>query len=118
MRARWGHSLAELVVATTVLGVGLSAAGAAAVTAHRWTERALLRERAYLVAMATLDSLVQEPAPFGGAATIGALDVRWRVDGVPPAARIVIDVRTGPDSVGLVSLEGRHLPAPPLLPPD
>jgi hypothetical protein len=63
-----------LIVAMTVLGAGLGAVAGASVFAMRSTNDALLRERAIVLAVATLDSLTALPAPTGG--TIRTPDIR------------------------------------------
>lgn len=80
MVSRMGHSLVELLVALTVLGVGLGSVSAANVFAMRSTNDALLRERAVVLAAATLDSLTALPVPAGGTRHVSGIRMEWLVD--------------------------------------
>jgi prepilin-type N-terminal cleavage/methylation domain-containing protein len=79
MVSRTGHSLVELLVALTVLGVGLGSVSAASVFAMRSTNDALLRERTVVLAAATLDSLTALPAPGGGTLHVSGIRMEWSV---------------------------------------
>lgn len=80
MVRRRGHSLVELLVALTVLGVGLGAVSAASVFAMRSTNDALLRERAVILGVGTLDSLTALRAPGGGTRHVSGIRMEWVVD--------------------------------------
>lgn len=79
---RAGHSLAELIVAMAVLGVGLVSVSAASVFAMRRTNDALLRERAVVLAAATLDSLALLAAPADGTLQESGIRIQWVVEEV------------------------------------
>ncbi len=80
MVMRTGHSLAELIVAVTVLGVGLGSVSGAGVFALRRTDDALQRERAVILAVATLDSLAALAAPAAGDLDVSGIRLQWVVD--------------------------------------
>ena len=114
---RTGHSLVELIVAMTVLGVGLASTGAASVYALRQSSDALLKERAVAVGVATLDSLTLSPAPADGAVRRPDLDVRWVVQAAPRGGTITLQVSPAGAPRWVRQFRARYLAPVPALPP-
>lgn len=112
VRMRPGHSLPELVVAVTFLGVALGCVGASTLLGARWAADALRRQEAVRIATAALDSLARVPEPESG-----ALDSpRWRLEWIAgDGGDLEITVRTL-DGRRLTRLEGRSVPPIPVLP--
>ena len=80
MRARPGVTLLELMVALTVLGVGLLALAGPAATLARHTRRSALDLDAAVLARDLGERLAATcPAPWMGDTTVGALHARWTV---------------------------------------
>jgi prepilin-type N-terminal cleavage/methylation domain-containing protein len=75
--ARDGFSLVELVVALTVLGVGVLGLVAAATTAQRSFAVAAAEERATRAAAVVMDSLLLASAPAAGEGQLFGLSVSW-----------------------------------------
>lgn len=94
---RPGLGLVELVVALTVLSVGVLGLAGAAVFAQRTFATADALERAADAAAAVLDSLVHEPAPQPGERAGQGAIVRWTVSRDSLAHRItaVVEVEDG-----------------------
>jgi hypothetical protein len=110
--ARRGHSLPELIVATTFLAATLVAVGGGAVLGARWTDRAATVQRAVRVARGVLDSLAAASETRPGSRGIDGLRLMWTSDG----DAIRVEVSTGPERPPLVVLEGARLPDAPVLP--
>jgi Tfp pilus assembly protein PilV len=115
---RPGHSLAELVVALTVLAATLGAISSSVLLASRWTEASVLRQRALSTAEAVLDSLTARPdLPVTGSrvATSPPWLVEWQVD--PQGARAntaVLRVTVTGTARGAPAADVRGLWIPPL----
>lgn len=77
MRTRAGFGLVELIVALTILAVGVLGLAAAAVAAHRAFMTADALERAAGAAAVVLDSLLQQRAIGAGERTLHDATVRW-----------------------------------------
>ena len=77
MIARPGFGLIELIVALTILAVGVLGLTAAAVTAHRAFLTADALQRAGTAAAIVIDSLMREPRPGSGARSIEGARVQW-----------------------------------------
>ncbi|MFP4623121.1 MAG: hypothetical protein ACLFRX_02970 [Gemmatimonadota bacterium] len=109
---RRGHSLPELIVAVTFLGVGVAAVSASTILGARWTGDAVARQRAVDLAAATLDSLVACAAPTSGSGEVDGLRVEWRAhdDG-----RLTVTVLR-PDGGVVSTLHGRSVSGIPVLP--
>jgi Tfp pilus assembly protein PilV len=75
--ARDGCSLVELLVALTVLGVGILGLVAAATAAQRSFAVAAAEERATRAAAVVLDSLLRDDAPAAGERQLFDLTVSW-----------------------------------------
>jgi prepilin-type N-terminal cleavage/methylation domain-containing protein len=76
---RAGFSLVELVVALTLLSVGLIALAGSAAVAQRAFAGAAAMELSLRAAAEVVDSLFHVPAPSAGSRTIGHVDVTWIV---------------------------------------
>jgi prepilin-type N-terminal cleavage/methylation domain-containing protein len=75
--ARDGFSLVELLVALTVLGVGILGLVAAATAAQRSFAEAAAEERATRAAAVVMDSLLRHSAPAAGERQLFGLGVSW-----------------------------------------
>lgn len=104
---RPGHSLAELLVALTLLGVGLAATGAAMLAAYRHTGKIMMRERALVCAAALLDSLVAVEEPADGGRQEAGLELRWHVEAGPEER--LVTAECGPAGGEVVRVQGMHL---------
>lgn len=78
MTTRHGFGLIELIIALTILAVGVLGLAAAAVTAHRAFLTADALQRAGTAAAIVIDSLMREPAPAAGERSIDGVRVQWR----------------------------------------
>jgi prepilin-type N-terminal cleavage/methylation domain-containing protein len=88
--ARDGFSLIELIVALTVLGVGILGLVAAATAAQRSFAVAAAEERATLAAAVVMDSLLRDSAPAAGERQLFGLTVTWETT----ADREIMDIVT------------------------
>ena len=104
MRTRAGMSLVELVVALTVLAIGVLGLVGAAAVAHRAFTSADGLERATRAASVVIDSLMREPEPSAGERIVDGLTVAWAAHPMDPSrpALVRIDVDVTPD----VALDG------------
>ncbi len=109
--SRPGHSLAELIVAITLLAAGLVGVGATSTLATRRGSFALRQQEAVFAAAAVLDSLVLAPDATAGLREHGGWRIRWTA----AAGQLVVTAETV-DGLMLVELEGRSAPAVPVLP--
>jgi prepilin-type N-terminal cleavage/methylation domain-containing protein len=75
--ARDGFSLVELIVAITVLGVGILGLVAAATAAQRSFATAAAEERATRAAAVIMDSLLRVSAPASGERQLFGVNVSW-----------------------------------------
>lgn len=110
---RPGHSLSELIVAVTFLGVALGSVGASTHLGARWTADGLRRQDAFRAATATLDSVAVAPHPASGFRETPRWRVEWTVQGDGGALTVTVETR---DGERLSRLEGRTVPAIPVLP--
>lgn len=110
---RQGHSLPELIVAVTVLGIGLGGVAASSLIGARWVAEAIGRQEAVRAAAELLDSLAVTAEPGSGAVDRGHLRLEWTVEGEDGAVRVT--ARTSTAGPG-VELEGRTVPPVPILP--
>lgn len=112
---RVGHSLAELIVAVTVLGVALGAVSATAVVGAGRTRDAALRQEAVRHAAAALDSLLAAPVAQDGERLLPGLHLYWTARGDDAAPDVeVTAIRS--DGRTLVRLAARWFPPEPPLP--
>ena len=74
-----GFGLVELIVALTILSVGLLALTGAAAVAQRSFNSAQALEEGADVAAIVLDSLMREPIPAAGERTVGRTKAQWSV---------------------------------------
>jgi type II secretory pathway component PulJ len=122
VRRRAGHSLAELVVATALLGTALAGAASVATLASRWTTEAVTRQIGLGLTEAVLDSLLAAagpPAAGERARDDLGLRIRWEPDSVPLAASPAIPVALQASIRGRPLLEVRVIwtrPVPGPLP--
>lgn len=117
MVTRAGHSLAELIVAVTVLGVGLGSVSGASVFALRRTNDALQRERAVILAVATLDSLAALAAPASGELHVSGIRLQWVVDPGPGGGDIRLWAMPAEARRWVEHFHARFLVPAPALPP-
>ncbi|CAN5816170.1 hypothetical protein BH23GEM9_BH23GEM9_15310 [soil metagenome] len=85
--SRRGFSLVELVVAMTIISLGILVLAAAATFAQRSFVGADAIDRAARAAALVLDSLVREPTPAPGTRQIHGASVSWSVT---PAAGLTL----------------------------
>jgi len=76
---RSGYALAELIVAVTLLAIGLLTAAGTAVLAMRWLGQARAEEIAVTHALAILDSVAASPAAAAGSQSVDGVEFRWSV---------------------------------------
>jgi prepilin-type N-terminal cleavage/methylation domain-containing protein len=88
--ARDGFSLVELIVALTVLGVGILGVVAAATAAQRSFAVAAAEERATRAAAVVMDSLLRDSAPAAGERQLFGLSASWETT----ADREIMDIVT------------------------
>lgn len=81
-----GMSLVELIVAMTVLSIGVLGLAGAALLGQRTFATAAAVERAVGAASVVLDSLMHVPAPTAGAIAMAGADVDWSVAAEDPRA--------------------------------
>lgn len=113
MVARAGHSLVELIVAVTVLGVALSGVAATSALSVGLVRDALRLEEDAARAAFLLDSLTIDGAPSSGAATFGRTRYRWTVTPSPEGwPRLVVSATDSLTGALVVELTGAA-PAPP-----
>lgn len=77
MRLRSGFSLAEVIVAMTLLSIGTLAVAATGFVAAQAFTQAELQERVSREAEAILDSLVASPQSGAGARTMNGASLVW-----------------------------------------
>jgi prepilin-type N-terminal cleavage/methylation domain-containing protein len=90
--ARPGFSLVELIVALTILAVGLLALAGTAVVAQRTLASADATERAARAAALVIDSLFVHDAPTSGRRAVYGTDVRWAVSSSGQQLEITTDI--------------------------
>lgn len=113
---RQGHSLVELIVAVTFLGVTLAAVTGSTLLGARWVGEAAEEQRAVRLAEDVLDSLAASTAPAPGTLDRDGLRLRWTVG---PAGRLTVTVGREGRGPALARLEGRSVPALTVVPnPD
>jgi prepilin-type N-terminal cleavage/methylation domain-containing protein len=98
MKARRGFSLLELVVALSVLSVGVLGLSAAAVVAHRAFVTADAVQRASYLAAAIVDSLAQAPRVMTGERIDAHTRAQWTVSPRAPgiaAVHVSVQVMAG-----------------------
>lgn len=91
-RTRWGFGLIELVVALTILSIGLLGLAGAAAVAHRSFMGAEALEQAADAAAIVLDSLMRDTAPVSGERRHDRALVRWSVQEDSAGTRIALTV--------------------------
>lgn len=90
--ARAGFSLAELLVALALLGVGMFALVSGALAAQKSFAAAAAEERGVRVAAAVIDSLVRVRAPVDGEATLAGVRVRWSMSATDELSEVRVEV--------------------------
>jgi prepilin-type N-terminal cleavage/methylation domain-containing protein len=92
-----GFGLVELIVALTILSIGLLALTGAAAVAQRSFVHAHALEEGVEVAAMVLDSLMREPAPVAGEHRQGRTRAQWSIetDSVVTLIRLEITVQEG-----------------------
>jgi prepilin-type N-terminal cleavage/methylation domain-containing protein len=89
---RPGFSLVEVIVALTVLSVGLLALAGTSALAQRAFAGADATERAARAAAAIIDSLMLEPEPASGSRALYGTTVHWTVAAEGPRILLTTDV--------------------------
>jgi prepilin-type N-terminal cleavage/methylation domain-containing protein len=113
-RSRAGFSVVELVVALTVLSVGLLALAGTAVVAQRSFATADATERAARAAAAVIDSLLRVREPVGGSRDVYGTAVTWSVAGDSERLRLFTEVRVHDGATPhRFTFESQRLAAPP-----
>jgi prepilin-type N-terminal cleavage/methylation domain-containing protein len=99
-----GFGLVELIVALTVLSIGLLALAGTAVVAQRAFTSAAATERAVMAAAAVIDSLLYEAEPAAGTRVLDGTRVRWAVSRTGDLVRVEtrVDVTAGSEPRSLV----------------
>lgn len=113
--ARAGHSLPELIVAVTLLGVCLGAAGATAVLGSGRTGAGVLRQEAVRGAAMVLDSLLTADPVLPGERRWGRVHLVWSLSPAIGAPSVEV-IATGPADEPLVRLSAPWFPPPPRIP--
>lgn len=113
--ARAGHSLPELIVAVSLLGVCLGAAGATAVLGSGRTGAGVLRQEAVRGAAAVLDSLLAADLVRPGERRWGRVRLAWELTHRAEAPHVQV-IATGPADEPLAQLSAPWFPPPPLIP--
>jgi len=115
--ARSGHSLAELVVAMTIMGASLAGMAAVAMVGSRRTEEAVALQRAATVAAAVMDSLTllgETPASGRRDPAAPGLVVLWevqpRADG---SSTVLVRVQRSTHADAMIVLSGLWITTPP-----
>jgi Tfp pilus assembly protein PilV len=101
-----GFGMVELVVAMTLLAVGVLGLVAAATVAARAIHGADERERAARAVATLADSLLAAAAPAAGERLHQDVPVRWSVGG--DSALLVIDIEVELDRPGVASRRVRY----------
>ncbi|MGH7447433.1 MAG: prepilin-type N-terminal cleavage/methylation domain-containing protein [Longimicrobiales bacterium] len=96
MMPRDGFGLVELIVALTILSIGLLGLAGAAAVAQRSFSGAQAVEEGVDAAALVLDSLMRETVPAAGGRSVGRASVTWSVVNDSAAALIMLTV-TVPD---------------------
>lgn len=110
MISRTGFGMIELIVALTILSIGLLGLAAAAAVAQRSFTGSHAVEQGADAAALVLDSLLREPAPVPGSRAIGRASVTWSVANDSAAAVIVLSVNV-PNGAGSRQLTFRAVHA-------
>lgn len=110
---RPGHSLPELIVAVTFLGVALSGVSAATLLGARWAADAQRRQEAGRVAAAVFDSVATAADPRAGSRDSPRWRVRWTLEADHPALVVTVETLHGRR---LARIDGRVVPRVPVLP--
>ena len=113
MTARWGHSLPELLVTLSFLGVSMGAVTAALLHGGRNTAAAAFRQEAVALAAATLDSLTVTPVAASDSAVTSRFRVRWTLSPIPSGQAVEVVVESHATSRPLAVLRGVRTPSPP-----
>ncbi|HSJ30455.1 MAG TPA: prepilin-type N-terminal cleavage/methylation domain-containing protein [Longimicrobiales bacterium] len=87
-----GFGLVEVIVALTILSIGLLALTGAAAVAQRSFIGARALQEGTDAAAAVLDSLMREPAPVDGARRVGRVDAQWAIRQDSVATNILLTV--------------------------
>lgn len=113
MVSRLGCSVPELLVAITVLGVGVLGAAGTAALAARILREAAARERAVAAGALVMDSLLEAAVLEPGERDVDQARVRWSVHVAGAATRIdmVVEYRDGTRTRQL-DLAAWHVPPP------
>lgn len=87
-----GFGLVEVIVALTILSIGLLALTGAAAVAQRSFIGARALQEGTDAAAAVLDSLMREPSPANGARRVGRADTQWAIRQDSVATNILLTV--------------------------
>ena len=92
-----GFGLVEVIVALTILSIGMLALTGAASVAQRSFIGARALQEGTDAAAVVLDSLMREPSPLPGTRRVGRADAQWSIgqDSVAMTIRLTIRVSDG-----------------------
>jgi prepilin-type N-terminal cleavage/methylation domain-containing protein len=88
-----GFGLVELIVALTILSIGMLALTGAASVAQRSFIGARALQEGTDAAAAVLDSLMREPSPVAGTRRVGRADAQWSIGQDSVATSIFLTIR-------------------------
>ncbi|MEO5511847.1 MAG: prepilin-type N-terminal cleavage/methylation domain-containing protein [Longimicrobiales bacterium] len=115
MVKRNGFGLVEVIVAMTLLAVGVVSVAASAAFASRMLRISEDREAASRIASALIDSLTAVHDAAGGERDMGRFHVSWGASSMPGSLRVTITSRELP-LVPVVLVESVAMPPLPLVP--
>ena len=116
MIRRHGFTLAEVLVAMMLLGIGVLSLAAAAAAGRSALREAAAESRALLAGSSVLDSLVRLTAPQPGSLTVGPDSVSWSATPISAGVRIDLAVRFRDGTAArTLALTGVAAPPPPRL---
>ena len=87
-----GFGLVEVIVALTILSIGMLALTGAAAVAQRSFIGARALQEGTDAAAAVIDSLMREPAPANGTRQIGRVDAQWTIQQDSVATNILLTI--------------------------
>ena len=90
-----GFGLVEVIVALTILSIGILALTGAASVAQRSFSDARALQEGTDAAAAVIDSLMREPSPIDGARRIGRAAAQWTIQPDSVATNILLTILVG-----------------------
>lgn len=111
-----GHSLVELMVALTLLGISLAAISATTVLSVRRTQDAVHFQEATALGLALLDSLLADPDPRSGTGPGEWGAIHWEVRDTVVGRLVSVRVGARRDHRTVAEFGGLWIPTPPPFP--